>query len=485
MPHGITITEQDTSVLAPSQVAAGIPVVVGTAPINLSVRETPPVNEPVLAYTYTEAVQAVGYSDKWADYTLCEMIDSHFRLYQLAPVVLINVLDPSVTEHKETVSPASVGITNGEATIEVEGILLDTLIVQSSDGVTTYERDVDYTAAFDANGHVVITRTASGTIPVDTVELQVGYDKLKPSGVTNADIIGGVDGITGAVTGLELINQVFPRFGLVPGLIMAPGFSQEPEVAAVMTAKAGNINSHFKAQALTDIPADTVPLYTDAPAWKNDNNYTSERQFVTYPMVKMGDKKYHLSTQLAGVIGVTDAANDGVPYVSPSNKALQANGAVLNDETEIFLGPDQASFLNDQGIVTVLNFVGGWKLWGNRTGAYPASTDVKDVFIPVRRMFDWISNSIILTYWQQVDDPVTIRLIETVTDSINIWLNGLTSAGYLLGGRVEFLSSENPTTDLLDGILRFHVYITPPTPAEEIAFVLEYDSQYLQTLFAA
>lgn len=68
-------------------------------------------------------------------------------------------------------------------------------------------------------------------------------------------------------------------------------------------------------------------------------------------------------------------------------------------------------------------------------------------------------------------------------DSVNIWLNGLAARQYILGGRVEFLEDENPTTSLLDGIITFHLYVTPPAPAREINFILEYDVNYLSTLF--
>ncbi|MEF3312614.1 phage tail sheath family protein [Paenibacillus sp. GYB004] len=481
--HGVYVTEQPTSILAPVEANSAIPFVVGTAPINLSKLAEVPVNKPILAYTYKEAVEALGYSDDWASYTLCEFIYSHFALYGLSPVILVNVLDPADTDHKETVVPASVPVTDGVVTIGVEGIVLSSVVVKSSDGTTTYTA-ADYSAAFDDKGHVVITRKAAGTIPANVTALQVGYDKLKPSGVVAADVIGGVDGTSGALTGLELINEAFPRFGLVPGLVLAPGYSQDPTVAAVMTAKAGNINGNFKAMALTDIPTDTVTLYGDVPAWKSDNSYTSTQQIPTWPMIKLGDQLFHGSTQIAGVIGTTDAGRGGVPYASPSNKALKANGAVLADGTEVFLGIDQANYLNSQGIVTPLNFGNGWRLWGNNTGAFPGTTDPKDSFIPVRRMFNWISNSIILTYMQKVDEPMNKRLVEAVTDSINIWLNGLTASGALLGGRVEFNASENPVTDLMAGKMRFHLYITPPSPAQEIIFLLEYDASYLAALTA-
>ena len=51
------------------------------------------------------------------------------------------------------------------------------------------------------------------------------------------------------------------------------------------------------------------------------------------------------------------------------------------------------------------------------------------------------------------------------------------------GGKVAFLPDENPTTDLMDGITRFRVYLAPPPPAKEIWFTLQYEPSYLGTLF--
>ncbi|MGG1638228.1 phage tail sheath family protein [Paenibacillus sp. NRS-1760] len=484
MAHGITVSERSSSISVPAQLESSIPVVLGTAPINMSRLGTVPVNVPILVKSFSEAVEAVGYSENFASYSLCEFMDSHFRLYGLSPVILINVLDPST--HKAAVAATDKPVSSGVVKLSEEGILITSIVVKSADGTTTFMKNTDYTAAFDSAGFVVITRKASGTIPANAITLKVSYEKLDPSAVDSADIIGGLDSVTGKQTGLELLNQVYPRFGLVPGLVVAPGYSSDPIVAAVMVAKAGNINGHFKALALTDIPSGTggVSLYTDAPVWKANNNYTASQQVVTWPKVTFKGKQYHLSTQVAGTIGETAEANGGIPYVSPSNKSLRADGAVIANGSEVFLGPDQAAYLNAQGILTALNFVGGWKTWGNHTGAFPTATEAKDSFIAIRNMFNWIANSIVLTYWKKVDDPLSKRLIETVTDDINIWLNGLTSSGALLGGRVEFNQSENATADLLKGFSRFHLYLTPPGPAQEMHFILEYDPSYLGSTFA-
>ena len=56
--------------------------------------------------------------------------------------------------------------------------------------------------------------------------------------------------------------------------------------------------------------------------------------------------------------------------------------------------------------------------------------------------------------------------------------------GFLLGASVQFLESENPLTDLLQGIFRIHSSITPPVPAQAIEDILEYDVNNFKKLFA-
>ena len=184
-------------------------------------------------------------------------------------------------------------------------------------------------------------------------------------------------------------------------------------------------------------------------------------------------------------MGLTDSDNGGCPAESPSNKLLQMDSAVLADGTVILLDLQNANYLNSNGIVTALNFIGGYVIWGNETACFPADTDVKNYFIAVSRMFGWVANSLILTYWSKVDKKMTRRLIDSIVDSVNIWLNGLVAEEQLLGGRVEFREDENSTTALMAGKAVFHVFLTPPSPAKELNFVLEYDAEYVAAALTA
>ena len=476
--HGVRVKEVPTSILTPASTTAGLPVVFGTAPVHLTADPEKNINRPVICYSWNEAVAAFGYSDNWDEYTLSEVMYAQFKLYGVKPIIFVNVLDPK--KHKEEVKDND-GRTVAAGRITLaDPVILASLKVKSSAAAEPAKNIEDYTAAYNDDGKLVISVTPTGALK-SADKLYLEYSKIDPSKVRDTDIIGGASK-TGTA-GLEWLDSIYTLFSLVPGIVAAPGWSDRPSVAAVMKAKAMNISGLFRCICLTDVDTGAVKHYSDVNEWKNKNSYTGVNQVVCWPCVKSGDMVFRMSTHILGIIGVMDAANEDVPYQSPSNLSMQATGICLRDGTEIALSLDQANLLNSQGVMTALNFSGGWKSWGNYTGAYPAITDVKDSFICVRRVFDWQYQTFILNYWQKVDQPLMPRLIRTIVDSEKIRLNGLVSRGFLLGADVKFLEEENPLTDLLQGIIRVHSYITPPVPAQEINDILEYDVNNFKALF--
>jgi phage tail sheath protein FI len=490
LTHGINISEVPTSVKPPVTVESGIPVVFGTAPINLATAGAGTgglgvTNVPVLCEQYSDFTEQLGYCSDWENYTLCEAAYAFFQLFGIAPAIFVNVLDPTV--HITEVTNQAETLAAGTVTLANEGVILSTLVVKLTSAGSALHLNTDYTAAFNDDGYVVITRIDGGAITSVTSALVVSLTELAPSMVEDTDIIGGVSE-SGAYTGIQCLEQVFPLFRLVPGQVLAPGWSQIAAVAAVMDAQASSINSCFRAITLDDVPTTgtgAVTQYSDVPAWMNTNNYTSEREVVCWPMVSLSGMIFHMSTQIAALNCLNDSNNNNVPNQSPSNKSLQMDSAVLGNGTPVVFGLVEANYLNGNGVMTCLNWIGGWKAWGNYMACYPADTDPKDCFISVRRMFDWLGNEFVETFWSDVDDPINLVLIQTIVDSENINLNGLAAAGYILGGEMEFLASENTTTDLEAGQITFHCLVTPPTPAQVIDEVLEYDTSYFSALFSS
>lgn len=462
--HGVKSSEIPTSVIPPVQTSAGFPVAFGAAPVHMTENPGYYVLRPTVLYTWDEMKEKFGYVSDWDACNLCEAGFTQFQLYHVAPICFVNVLDPS--KHKTAVAEKKIELTDGEAVIS-DWVIKSSLVVKS-DANTALKEDDDYIAEYGDDGEMIITAMHG------EATLLVSYDKLDPSKITMEDKLESIN----------LLDKVYTMLGIVPGIVLAPGWTEDPTFASALKNMASNINGIFSALMLADADTGEVTKYDEVYTWKNKNSYTGENQVVCWPCVRNGDYIMHMSCHILGIIGQTDAGNDDVPYESPSNLAMSITGLCLKDGTEVLLDLNQANLLNSQGIVTALNFVGGWKAWGNRTACYPANTDAKDAFISVKRMFFWQAQTFILTYWQKVDRPLTRRLIRTITDSERIRLNGLTSRGFLLGASVEFRESENPLTDLLNGHFRVHVNMTPPVPAEQIEQVLEYDVSNFTKLFS-
>lgn len=471
--HGVNASKTSNGAITPVSVDTGVHFVVGTAPVQMVDGK---VNEVIMASSYKEAVQALGYSDDWKKYSLCEEIYTAFTLFNSAQVFFVNVLDPK--KHKKAVDEAQLDVVDGQIVLPAEAIAGSVEITGKTDGE---DYEVFYS---DTNCVVEFLKETTG-------KLTVKYDAVDASQVTKGDIIGGYSVSTHKTTGLELINNVFPLYTKVPDLILCPNWSHDPEVAAVMSAKAENINGLFEGEAILDVDctAETgATYYTEVPAWKKQKNFTKRTEIVCFPKVALGDKIFNLSTQLAASMSSVDNAEEyggGTPCESASNKGIQADRMVTADGSEVVMDIQQANYLNENGVVTALNFYNGFVSWGNYTACYPANTDVTDYFYCINRMFKWVGKTLILTYWKYIDRGIKRRLIDAIVQSINDWLASLVTDEKIIGGRVEFNESENSTSQLAAGIVRFRIYITPPSPMQKMDFMLEYDLSYLTAMMAA
>ena len=469
--HGVRVQENPTSVAAPVINESGVPVIFGTAPVNMAADPANATNKLFLCKTFAEAKAAVGYSNDYEKYTLCQAVDAFFKVFGVGPVVLCNVLDPAT--HKETYNE-TLTVTGGQAVSKTEGVLLSDLTVKGgSDNLTL---DTDYTVEFNSDGYLVVTVIKDGV-----TSLTLSGSKLNPSAVTAEDIIGAYDAETGKETGIELVRKVYPIFGVAPGFLLAPGWSHTPAVGLALAEKCLDINGMFKCECIVDIDcsADGATKYTDVESVKTESGYVSEHMIALWPMVKCAGKVMAYSAVYAAMASYVDCNNDNVPSLSPSNHALKISATVLADGTEVDLDITQANELNAVGVVTAVN-MGTFKAWGNNTAAYPEVTDPKDRWICCRRFFSWWGNSFIKTYLEKVDNPANYRLIESIVDSENVRGNSLVSQGKCAGIKMVYSKDDNPIANVLDGKIVFRQYLAPYTPAEDILNVLEFDPSMIE-----
>jgi hypothetical protein len=247
-----------------------------------------------------------------------------------------------------------------------------------------------------------------------------------------------------------------------------------------MQTKCTEINGAFKCECLIDISTVDAPKYTDAPKAKENNILISNHAFSCYPMCRYGTKIMYYSAVLAAMLCYYDSTNEDVPLTKSSNLQLPISGACLADGTDVLLDQVQANTLNAAGIITIIK-MNGFRSWGNNTCGYPATSDPKDRYIHIRRLFSWLGNTFIKTFFEKVDDPCNYRLIESVVDDWNVYCSTLVSQGALADSKIEYIADENPIENIIDGRVKFHQYLAAYTPAESIENVLEFDPNMLST----
>lgn len=476
--HGIYVYENDTALSAPITADSGVQCVIGAAPVWMLDDPAAVTNKPILCASATEAMEKLGYCTAFADYDLCQTMYITSNLYQVQPVVYINVLD--VATMKKTAETVTISApVESRVTIDKVGAIKS--LVSVSQGNTTLVKDTDYTIEYNTNGKLVIN-FVPGSAFDSTEAATVSVTCADPSAVTAAVVVGAFNPSTGKATGAELIQYVYPKLGVIPSIILSPGHGHQPAVGIALAAKAANINGVFKGIAVLDIDTSQARTYSQVKAVKDASGYTSPFCYPTWPCFKVGEYIFSGSAVTAALMSYTDAQNGDVPARTPSNKLLGVTGTCLADGTEVILTQDQGTIVNNGGVATAIN-LNGWRLWGSYTGAYPTTTDVKDMWVPVRRMFNWQANTFILTYFDKVDDPLNNVLVESIVDSENIRCAAYAPDRWA-GAEIQYLVSDNPTTDLLAGKIVFRQKIAPYTPAQEIDNILSYDTSLLANTVA-
>nr|DAF27422.1 MAG TPA: tail sheath tube [Caudoviricetes sp.] len=472
--HGIRVLETPTDTGKPVSGNSGLQVVFGTAPVNLIDKPENSVNKLIYCETYEDAVRQLGYSEEFEKYTLCQSMYASFKLFKVAPVIFVNVLDPK--KHKTVIAETSVPVIDKQAVLTDTGVLLSSITVKSE--TTNLVRDTDYILSFDSSGKLVVTLLSTGSA-YSATSIKISGEKLDPSAVTSADIVGGYDAVTGKESGIELIRQVFPRYGRVPGTIIAPGWSDKSVVSAALQGKCSELNGKFSCMCLIDLSTTVAQKYTDVAKVKNDNSILSKFAIALWPMIKSNDKILAYSAVYGALCAYLDINNDEVPSLYPSNKLLDITSSVLVNGSEVVLDEIQGNTLNAQGIVTIINQV-GLRAWGNNTAAYPVTKDPKDRWIAIRRCFNWYANSFIIRFIEKVDDPTNYKLIESFIDTENMNGNALVAEGKLAGAKIEFNINENKKEQIIAGKIRFKERIAPYTPAEYIENELSFDPNMIE-----
>lgn len=479
--HGV-YSEKVSSTPVGTAVSLGtIPVYIGTLPVqraNANGEEsfdyTPYINKPILVERYND-VRSL-YSDDWENYTLCEAISAHFLNGSdvIAPIILINILDPAT--HLLPSAKTATVLMNAEGANKV-GYIDDPLCSVDDLTITVSPelQATEYSVAYEGD-RVKITVTKEG---FSEASVQVSYKQIDATPTTiDADVF------TPALTALDHCEM---ETGYIPNVLCAPRFSEVPEIHKLMIEKINEkISGKWFFITVSDIPCDTNKTLESAIAWKKTNGYNNVYDKVCFPKVVFNGKTYHLSTVTTFTMQKTDLDNDDVPYVSPSNKVINADGAILGDGTPIYISEGKANSVNEVGITTVNIIKRKLRLWGSHMANYDFS-GVDSISYEDRgdanvRMMLYLLNYLQYNFIDEIDTAFTRKDIDSVKTGVQQWLNSLVNEGKLLYATIDFTESENSTATMVNGDFVFEVATTLTPNAKSITFKVSYTENGLTLL---
>lgn len=463
--HGLYTTEENVEVGNSTEVSMA-QVVIGTAPVHMTSNPASAVNVPILCNNISECREKLGYSTKFDKYTLCQSMYLNFIVFGVAPIVFINVLD--VTKHKKAVTSKEYSVNNNSIVIDDDVIVSSLVIKQSSNTIAAAKYETQWN---DGKLTVNFADEVTGKVTVT-------YDAADPTAVTASDIIGAYDTATEKRTGLEVIHDVYPKTGAVPMILVAPKYSENDEVGAMMDAKTKDISGSISSFALLDISAGYNATRRAVIQGKNGRT-GSENSAFFFPKVKKGDYILSYSAYAGALIMYRSMLADGVFCNGIDNQKLNIDDCVLDDGTSVCYNQPDGNELVGAGIVTIIAR-NGFYAWGNNTAAYPATTAPATRWINMRIAFTYAENDFIA---RNANREIDTRTMEDLITDENIKLAAWSANGYIINGVMEFNAADNSADDLAAGKFTLRTKFTPNANAETVTNIFKFDKDALDAAF--
>jgi uncharacterized protein len=268
--------------------------------------------------------------------------------------------------------------------------------------------------------------------------------------------------------GLSAIDEV--TMVIMPDLWGVANDTQVRDLQGKMIAHCENMGDRM---AILDAPPDLLPQ--EILEWRmNTAGYDSKFATLYYPWIEVMDPLTNQpmmvppSGHVAGVWCRTDSTR-GV-HKAPANEVIMGVNGLAFQVTH----PEQGG-LNKVGINCIRSFPGrGIRIWGART----LSSDPEWRYINVRRLFNYIAESIMEGTQWSVFEPNDPKLWTSLKIAVSNFLTRTWMTGALFGATpgeafyVKCDSETNPPEVIEAGQVVCEVGICPTKPAEFVVFRL-------------
>ncbi|MFF7384791.1 phage tail sheath family protein [Streptomyces griseoluteus] len=287
-----------------------------------------------------------------------------------------------------------------------------------------------------------------------------------------AEYVGDADARTG-FAGLESVDEI--TMVAVPDLMSAyqRGDIDAEGLRTVQLAVISHCEQMGDRVAVLDAPPGLTAQAVRN--WRNDEaGYDSRYATLYYPWVRVLDPAAgrNITVPPSGHVAGLWARSDterGV-HKAPANEVIR--GAV---DLELRLSKGEQDLLNPIGVNCIRTFPGrGVRVWGART----LSSDPAWRYLNVRRLFNYLEESILLGTQWVVFEPNDDRLWSSIRRNVSAFLTEEWRRGALFGRTaaeafyVKCDRDNNPQESIDQGRVVCEIGVSPVKPAEFVVFRL-------------
>jgi hypothetical protein len=240
----------------------------------------------------------------------------------------------------------------------------------------------------------------------------------------------------------------------------------------------GSQSSPSTQPAWVDPTLNDTTIVAWAGTYTNSQNYSAA---TYYPWLTIPDPANSFQPRLVGPSGTLAGVyakndfNNGV-WTAPAGTNAVLQGATLS----VALNDSDSGILNPQGINALRSFpVYGNIVWGARTLAGADLLQSQFMYVNVRRLTDFIEQSLVQSLKWAVFQPNAAPLWSSITLEVTSFLAGLFAQGAFQGTtatQAYFVQCDGTTTtpqDILNGVVNVVVGFAPVFPAEFIVLQIE------------
>lgn len=294
--------------------------------------------------------------------------------------------------------------------------------------------------ADQASAIVVVVRVAEGE----------GEDDEAIAEDQDAKVIGETDG--NAYSGLQALLAAQSHLGVSPRIIGCPGLDS-PDVTEAMATVASQLRGFSYAAAQGETVAEAI-TYRE--------NFSARELMLIWPGTD-ADFPGDIVARAMGLRARIDEEQGW--HKTISNVALSGVGGMDLDVHFDLMDPStEAGVLNDKQVTTIIR-QNGFRLWGNRSCADPA-TKPEWSFESAVRTSHALKDEIASIVAPFLDQPMTIGLIKDLLETGNARFRQLVTEGRIVGAEMFFDNDENSAQELAAGRPHFRIEFTPAAPLE-------------------